>query len=109
MNDTYKKFVHNMRLDLYLVREKLVASRSRAQRSIKSGLVAVDGRTILKPSFDVTHGNSIIVAASVDKPAGYWKLKGIQEAVGLIKICLLYTSDAADEEESVDIGGRSII
>jgi len=86
MNDTYKKFVHNMRLDLYLVREKLVASRSRAQRSIKSGLVVVDGRTILKPSFDVTHGNSIIVAALVDKPAGYWKLKGIQEAVGLIKI-----------------------
>src|SRR5674536_196005 len=162
MNDTYKKFVHNMRLDLYLVREKLVASRSRAQRSIKSGLVAVDGRTILKPSFDLTHGNSIIVAASVDKPAGYWKLKGIQEAVGLIKIgdvvldigssaggflwyaaefaekvnaiefsssfkqlldivvehyndkvlltytCLLYTSDAADEEDSVDLGGRRI-
>ena len=23
--------------------------------------------------------------------------------------CLLYTSDAADEEDSVDIGGRSII
>ena len=86
MNDTYKKFVHNMRLDLYLVREKLVASRSRAQRAIKSGLVAVDGMTILKPSFDVTRVNSVIVAASVDKPAGYWKLKGIQEAVGLIKI-----------------------
>ncbi|HEX7514587.1 MAG TPA: S4 domain-containing protein [archaeon] len=86
MNGTYKKFVHNMRLDLYLVQEKLVASRSRAQRAIKSGLVAVDGRTILKPSFDVTRVNSVIVAASVDKPAGYWKLKGIQEAVGLIKI-----------------------
>ena len=24
-------------------------------------------------------------------------------------ICLLYTSDAADEEDSVDLGGRSII
>ena len=27
----------------------------------------------------------------------------------LISICLLYTSDAADEEDSVDIGGRRII
>src|SRR5674536_401034 len=25
------------------------------------------------------------------------------------KICLLYTSDAADEEDSVDLGGRRII
>ena len=27
----------------------------------------------------------------------------------LVKICLLYTSDAADEEDSVDLGGRRII
>src|SRR5664280_3819777 len=27
----------------------------------------------------------------------------------LSKICLLYTSDAADEEDSVDLGGRRII
>ena len=25
------------------------------------------------------------------------------------RICLLYTSDAADEEDSVDLGGRRII
>ena len=29
--------------------------------------------------------------------------------VGLFDICLLYTSDAADEEDSVDLGGRRII
>src|SRR5665648_1280124 len=28
---------------------------------------------------------------------------------GLLQICLLYTSDAADEEDSVDLGGRRII
>ena len=28
---------------------------------------------------------------------------------GLDKICLLYTSDAADERSSVDLGGRRII
>ena len=27
----------------------------------------------------------------------------------LNKLCLLYTSDAADEEDSVDLGGRRII
>ena len=25
------------------------------------------------------------------------------------RVCLLYTSDAADEEDSVDLGGRRII
>ena len=34
-----------------------------------------------------------------------WLLIGIY----LYKICLLYTSDAADEEDSVDLGGRRII
>eukprot|EP00656_Telonema_subtile_P008511 TRINITY_DN1396_c0_g1_i17.p1 TRINITY_DN1396_c0_g1~~TRINITY_DN1396_c0_g1_i17.p1 ORF type:complete len:107 (+),score=0.25 TRINITY_DN1396_c0_g1_i17:214-534(+) len=29
--------------------------------------------------------------------------------IGDIKGCLLYTSDAADEEDSVDLGGRRII
>ena len=27
----------------------------------------------------------------------------------LVKVCLLYTSDAADERSSVDLGGRRII
>src|SRR5664279_1182207 len=31
------------------------------------------------------------------------------ERPGMIKACLLYTSDAADEEDSVDLGGRRII
>ena len=29
--------------------------------------------------------------------------------IGVIKACLLYTSDAADERSSVDLGGRRII
>ena len=31
------------------------------------------------------------------------------EAITLAKSCLLYTSDAADERSSVDLGGRRII
>src|SRR5664279_3219496 len=33
----------------------------------------------------------------------------IHLARGLLSVCLLYTSDAADEEDSVDLGGRRII
>src|SRR5665648_870118 len=32
-----------------------------------------------------------------------------RRAVPLLHVCLLYTSDAADEEDSVDLGGRRII
>ena len=36
---------------------------------------------------------------------------GVSEGGGVFEgnICLLYTSDAADERSSVDLGGRSII
>ncbi|CZS11813.1 hypothetical protein CDFC105_93965 [Clostridioides difficile] len=30
-------------------------------------------------------------------------------AMGCASACLLYTSDAADEEDSVDLGGRRLI
>src|SRR5678815_6124630 len=32
--------------------------------------------------------------------------KGLRDAGRLLQICLLYTSDAADERSSVDLGGR---
>jgi 23S rRNA (cytidine1920-2'-O)/16S rRNA (cytidine1409-2'-O)-methyltransferase len=74
-----------MRLDTYLVRENIITTRSRAQRAIKNGFVTVDNKIVVKPSFDVTPVNIVTVAAGVDKPAGYWKLKAIQEAYELIK------------------------
>jgi len=97
MDDAYKKLVHTMRLDTYLVREKLIASRSRAQRAIKSGFVTVDGRTVVKASFDITRRQLVTVGAAADNPAGYWKLRGIQEAFELIK-----TGDAV-----LDIGASA--
>jgi len=97
MDDTYKKLAHTMRLDMYLVREKLIASRSRAQRAIKSGFVTVDGRTVVKASFDITCHQVVTVGAAADRPAGYWKLRGIQEAFELIK-----TGDAV-----LDIGASA--
>ena len=49
--------------------------------------------------------------------AGLWKSVGLAESqppfsgviVRRIRRCLLYTSDAADERSSVDLGGRRII
>src|SRR5664279_3647674 len=32
-----------------------------------------------------------------------------QDGTPVVDVCLLYTSDAADEEDSVDLGGRRII
>ena len=55
---------------------------------------------------------------NTDRPRKYWsdlkaKLKKegseLSEKIGQLKICLLYTSDAADERSSVDLGGRRII
>eukprot|EP00658_Telonema_sp_P-2_P011379 TRINITY_DN14328_c0_g1_i1.p1 TRINITY_DN14328_c0_g1~~TRINITY_DN14328_c0_g1_i1.p1 ORF type:complete len:176 (-),score=32.68 TRINITY_DN14328_c0_g1_i1:46-573(-) len=45
---------------------------------------------------------------------GWWDLDGMYEDIcsgsyNLHGHCLLYTSDAADEEDSVDLGGRRII
>src|SRR5664280_3150902 len=43
-----------------------------------------------------------------DRSSQDCRLIGINSAASLLP-CLLYTSDAADEEDSVDLGGRRII
>ncbi len=68
------------RLDVVLVKKKLISSRSRAQRAVRLGLVIVNGRVINKPSFQVTPSDEIAVDVTADKPSGYWKLKQIQNA-----------------------------
>ena len=37
------------------------------------------------------------------------RLERLLAMADLVKLCLLYTSDAADERSSVDLGGRRII
>lgn len=73
-----------MRLDAFLVEQEKVASRGRARRAITSGLVQVDGKIILKPSRQVGYKNEIKVNGDIDVPAGYLKLKDIQDRTGLI-------------------------
>jgi 23S rRNA (cytidine1920-2'-O)/16S rRNA (cytidine1409-2'-O)-methyltransferase len=72
-----------MRLDGYLVSEGLVASRNRARRLIERGLVKVDGVTVVKPSQKIEYGRSVTVDGE-SMPEGYFKMKGIQEASGII-------------------------
>ena len=46
---------------------------------------------------------------NADKRAKLAKLLRFKAQASLNKACLLYTSDAADERSSVDLGGRRII
>lgn len=65
-----------MRLDRYLVSEKLADTRSKAQQFIKTGMVSVDGEIVLKPSTEID-GQAVRVAEHkqyVSRAA--WKLAG---------------------------------
>ena len=74
-----------MRLDSYLVEIGNMGSRGRAKHAITLGQVKVNGTVILKSSHDVGYSDNIELNDGLDKPAGYWKLKDIQEKVNLIK------------------------
>ncbi len=73
-----------MRLDEYLVSEKLVSSRTRGKHLIERGSVKVDGTVQVKPSHKVNYGQKVTIEGE-DEPQGYFKLKGIQDATGLIR------------------------
>ncbi len=72
------------RLDSALVKRALISSRSRAQRAIKLGLVTVNGHVINKSSFQVVSDDAIVVDHMAGMPAGYWKLREIQNACAFI-------------------------
>jgi len=54
-----------MRLDNYLASQKLAQSRNKAQELIKNSKVLVDGKIIIKPSFEVTSSMSIEINADI--------------------------------------------
>ncbi len=74
-----------MRLDSHLVEIGNLGSRGRAKRAIMEGHVRVNDKVITKPSFDVGYSDKIEITSGLDRPAGYWKLKNIQEKTNLIK------------------------
>ncbi|MDK2781277.1 MAG: rRNA (cytidine1920-2-O)/16S rRNA (cytidine1409-2-O)-methyltransferase [Archaeoglobi archaeon] len=71
-----------MRLDVLLVRKGYFSSRQKAKECIKRGFVKVNGEVIRKPSFRVREDSEIEVLFR-EVPRGYWKLKEIDERMGL--------------------------
>eukprot|EP00658_Telonema_sp_P-2_P018245 TRINITY_DN17159_c0_g1_i3.p1 TRINITY_DN17159_c0_g1~~TRINITY_DN17159_c0_g1_i3.p1 ORF type:complete len:142 (+),score=14.52 TRINITY_DN17159_c0_g1_i3:156-581(+) len=55
-----------------------------------------------------TGGKNLVAQTRYVRPHWYQSLRHLYHYC-LIYSCLLYTSDAADEEDSVDLGGRRII
>jgi 23S rRNA (cytidine1920-2'-O)/16S rRNA (cytidine1409-2'-O)-methyltransferase len=86
-----------MRLDSYLVENGNFSSRGRAKRAVVEGHVKVNGTLITKPSYDVAYADRVEIAEGFDKPAGYWKLKEIQEKTDLIR----------KEDNVLDIGSSA--
>lgn len=76
-----------MRLDVYLAKKRNGLTRSKAQRAIKMGFVSVNDKAITKPAYIVKDDDKIIIVNKVlaKKPAGYFKLKSVQEKIDLIQ------------------------
>jgi len=74
-----------MRLDSYLVNHGDVGSRGRAKKAITEGHIMVNGKVITKPAHDIAYSDTIEITDGIDKPAGYWKLKEIQEKTQIMK------------------------
>ncbi|WP_407356075.1 SAM-dependent methyltransferase [Methanolobus sp. WCC5] len=73
-----------MRLDAYLVETGFFKSRARAKTAILNGNVRVDSIVVKKPSKDIITDSEVDVDEGLDMPRGYFKLKRIQDASGLI-------------------------
>lgn len=54
-----------MRLDVYLTEKKLCESRKKSSDSIKAGLVFVDGKCVVKPSFEVTGIEEVTLSGEI--------------------------------------------
>ncbi len=84
--------MQTMRIDLYLYENGFAHSRSFAKTLILNGKVFVDGRLVIKPSFEVMEGMDVsVLTEEVYVSRGAYKLEG------------------AVREFKIDISGRSCI
>ena len=88
-----------MRLDIYLTEKGLVSSRTEAKGFITASAVKVDGKTVTKPSFDITEGSVVEIDKSSKKYVGRGglKLEAAIEAFGI----------SAINKRALDIGASS--
>ena len=70
-----------MRLDVYLFDNDLASSRTDAKRLITEGLVSVNDMVVLKPAFDVSETDNVVVSEAEIRfvSRGGLKLKGALE------------------------------
>src|SRR5665648_1060838 len=69
-----------------------------------------DVNLLLYGKNDLNQVSSILSASDLSSLKQIYNQQSFNELLnGTIDSCLLYTSDAADEEDSVDLGGRRII
>lgn len=73
-----------MRLDAYLVEMGYFRSRDRAKTAILNGNVKVNGTVVKKPSKDIIADVQVDVEEGLDMPRGYFKLRNIQDATGIL-------------------------
>ncbi len=69
-----------MRFDVYLIENGYVTGRTRAKNLIETGCVSLDGKTVTKPSFDVSSGEH---AVSVRDELPYVSRGGLKLAAAL--------------------------
>ena len=87
-----------MRLDKFLKVSRLIKRRTVANEACSAGRVLVNGKAA-KAGTNVKPGDRIDI-----------QFGNRETAVEVVSVaCLLYTSDAADEEDSGDFGGRRFI
>ena len=95
---------------LFVGRKKSIEALNVAMASNKKlVLVSQIDQSIDEPGFDDIYKNATIsnLLQLIKLPDGTMKV--LVEGYKRCEICLLYTSDAADEEDSVDLGGRRIL
>lgn len=88
-----------MRLDVYLAENGLVKSRAAAKELIVSGQVSADGKTVLKPSFDVDEDCSVKITGGQLRYVGRGGLK-LEKALDVFGINL-------SERVCIDIGAST--
>lgn len=88
-----------MRLDLYVYKHGLAQSRTEAKAYIEAGCVKVRGNTVIKPSFDVSDNEEIVVENTQKKYVSRGGLK-LEAALDLFNV-------SVKGKMAIDIGASS--
>ena len=89
-----------MRLDVYLLKNKYFESRERAKKAVEDSRISVNGKTILKPSYDVSGDENILIIPS--EKSEYVGRGGIK-----LEYALDYFKISVNGMRAIDIGAST--